>query len=64
MFLTNLFLVVLNGKIYILDLAAKLDETATYLCSENWKTRSGDAIEFPAPFGRDLTPEVNKNDYD
>lgn len=49
-----------DGKIYILDLAAKLDETATYLCSESWKTRNGDFIEFPAPFGRDLTPEVRK----
>lgn len=50
-------LVVRNGKIYILDLAAKLDETALFLCSEKWKTRCGQPIEFPAPFGRDLTPE-------
>ncbi|KAI1716194.1 ATP citrate lyase citrate-binding domain-containing protein [Ditylenchus destructor] len=50
-------LVVSKGKIYILDLAAKLDETAAFLCSELWKTRSGDPVEFPAPFGRDLTPE-------
>lgn len=50
-------LVVSKGQIYILDLAAKLDETAAFLCSELWKTRSGEPVEFPAPFGRDLTPE-------
>src|SRR4051812_3613038 len=32
-------LVVTGGKIYVLDLAAKLDETAAFLCSEVWKTR-------------------------
>uniref|UniRef100_A0A7E4VQE2 ATP-citrate synthase n=1 Tax=Panagrellus redivivus TaxID=6233 RepID=A0A7E4VQE2_PANRE len=50
-------LVVVNGKIHILDLAAKLDETALFLTSEDWKTRSGDAVVFPAPFGRDLSTE-------
>uniref|UniRef100_A0A183C8G5 ATP citrate synthase n=1 Tax=Globodera pallida TaxID=36090 RepID=A0A183C8G5_GLOPA len=50
-------LVVRDGRIYILDLAAKLDETAAFLCSENWKTRLGHEVEFPAPFGRDLTSE-------
>uniref|UniRef100_F1KSZ0 ATP-citrate synthase n=1 Tax=Ascaris suum TaxID=6253 RepID=F1KSZ0_ASCSU len=50
-------LVMNNGKVYILDLAAKLDETALFLCSEKWKTRTGEAVEFPAPFGRDLTAE-------
>uniref|UniRef100_A0A914GUN2 ATP-citrate synthase n=1 Tax=Globodera rostochiensis TaxID=31243 RepID=A0A914GUN2_GLORO len=50
-------LVVRDGRIYILDLAAKLDETAAFLCSENWKTRFGHEVEFPAPFGRDLTSE-------
>ncbi|PIO62755.1 CoA binding domain protein [Teladorsagia circumcincta] len=50
-------LVVKNGKVYILDLAAKLDETANFLCSDKWKTRSGSSVEFPAPFGRDLTKE-------
>ncbi|KAK6012461.1 ATP-grasp domain protein, partial [Ostertagia ostertagi] len=48
-------LVVKDGKVYILDLAAKLDETANFLCSDKWKTRSGSSVEFPAPFGRDLT---------
>lgn len=47
-----------NGKVYLLDLAAKLDETANFLCADKWKTRSGSAVEFPAPFGRDLTKEV------
>lgn len=52
-----------NGKVYILDLAAKLDETALFLCSEKWKTRTGEAVEFPAPFGRDLTAEVKYYNY-
>ncbi|VDM21487.1 unnamed protein product [Wuchereria bancrofti] len=50
--------VLVNNKIYILDLAAKLDETALFLCSENWKTRNGEPIDFPAPFGRDKMAEV------
>ncbi|MFH4978329.1 hypothetical protein AB6A40_005038 [Gnathostoma spinigerum] len=50
-------IVVTDGKIHILDLAAKLDETALFLCSETWKTRSNKSIEFPAPFGRDLSLE-------
>jgi len=50
-------LVVVNNKIHILDLAAKLDETALFLCSELWKTRDDEAVDFPAPFGRDLSPE-------
>ncbi|KAK6058335.1 CoA binding domain protein [Cooperia oncophora] len=28
-----------------------------FLCSDKWKTRSGSNVEFPAPFGRDLTKE-------
>lgn len=55
---TNIFIVIKDGKIYILDLAAKLDETALFLCSELWKTRDGHPLEFPAPFGRSLTVEV------
>ena len=46
-------LVVKDGKIHMLDLAAKLDSTAEYLCKINW----GD-VEFPPPFGRDALPEV------
>ncbi|KAK7109151.1 ATP-citrate synthase-like [Littorina saxatilis] len=45
-------LVVKQGKIYILDLAAKIDQCAEYLCKAKW----GD-IEFPPPFGRDALPE-------
>ncbi|CAG9531867.1 unnamed protein product [Cercopithifilaria johnstoni] len=49
--------VLVNNKIYILDLAAKLDETALFICSENWKTRNGEPVDFPAPFGRDKMAE-------
>ncbi|XP_067933516.1 ATP-citrate synthase-like isoform X2 [Watersipora subatra] len=45
-------LVITGGKIYILDLAAKLDQCAEYLCKMQW----GD-VEYPAPFGRDAYPE-------
>ena len=44
-----------DGKVHMLDLAAKLDSTAEYLCKLDW----GD-IEFPPPFGRDALPEVMK----
>ncbi|CAJ0572721.1 unnamed protein product, partial [Mesorhabditis spiculigera] len=50
-------LVVVNNKVHILDLAAKLDETALFICSEKWKGRGKEMVEFPAPFGRDLTEE-------
>lgn len=43
-----------DGKqIYVLDLAAKIDETASFACRAKW----GDELEFPPPFGRDLLPE-------
>ncbi|KAK3591986.1 hypothetical protein CHS0354_031493 [Potamilus streckersoni] len=45
-------LVVTGGKVYILDLAAKIDQCAEYLCKAQW----GD-IDFPPPFGRDALPE-------
>lgn len=45
-------LVVTNDSIYILDLAAKLDSTADYICRPRW----GD-IDYPPPFGRDAYPE-------
>jgi len=45
-------LVVTNGKIYILDLAAKLDATADFICASKWGP-----IEYPPPFGRDAFPE-------
>lgn len=45
-------LVVTSDNIYILDLAAKLDSTADFICRPDW----GD-IEYPPPFGRDAYPE-------
>lgn len=45
-------LVVTQGQIYILDLAAKIDQCAEYLCKAKWGN-----IEFPPPFGRDALPE-------
>ena len=53
-------LVVVDNKVHILDLAARLDETANFLCSETWKTRRGENVHFPAPFGRDLSQEVRR----
>jgi len=44
--------VVTSGKVYILDLAAKLDATADFVCRGKW----GD-VEYPPPFGRDAYPE-------
>ena len=38
---------------YILDLAAKLDQCAEFLCKSTWGE-----VEYPAPFGRDAYPEV------
>ncbi|XP_069111332.1 ATP-citrate synthase-like isoform X1 [Argopecten irradians] len=45
-------LVFTGGKIYILDLAAKIDQCAEYLCKAKWGEMS-----FPPPFGRDALPE-------
>lgn len=42
-----------NGfHVHVLDLAAKLDQTASFEMNRKWGN-----ISFPAPFGRDLTPE-------
>jgi ATP citrate (pro-S)-lyase len=41
-----------DGRITPLDMAAKIDETAHFLCGPKWG-----AIEFPAPFGRAEFPE-------
>jgi ATP citrate (pro-S)-lyase len=45
-------LVVKEDKVYPLDLAAKVDQTAEFICGEKWGK-----LEFPAPFGRAATPE-------
>ncbi|XP_065278865.1 ATP-citrate synthase [Emys orbicularis] len=45
-------LVVTKDGVYVLDLAAKIDATADYICKVKW----GD-VEFPPPFGREAYPE-------
>jgi len=45
-------LVVTQGKVYILDLAAKLDATADFVCRNKWGE-----VDYPPPFGRDAFPE-------
>ncbi|XP_067632890.1 ATP-citrate synthase isoform X2 [Eurosta solidaginis] len=45
-------LVVTKNSMYILDLAAKLDSTADFICRPKW----GD-VDYPPPFGRDAYPE-------
>lgn len=45
-------LVVTDSAIYILDLAAKIDSTADFICRASWGE-----IEYPPPFGRDAFPE-------
>lgn len=45
-------LVVTDESIYILDLAAKLDTTADFICRPEWGE-----IDYPPPFGRDAYPE-------
>lgn len=45
-------LVVTNDGIHILDLAAKLDSTADFICRPRWGE-----IDYPPPFGRDAFPE-------
>uniref|UniRef100_UPI00358E963A ATP-citrate synthase n=1 Tax=Myxine glutinosa TaxID=7769 RepID=UPI00358E963A len=45
-------LVITDTGIYVLDLAAKLDATADYLCKVKWGE-----FEFPPPFGREAYPE-------
>lgn len=39
-------IVVVEGRITPLDMAAKIDETASFLCGPKWGE-----IDFPAPFG-------------
>lgn len=47
--------VVTKDGVYVLDLAAKIDATADYICKVKW----GD-VEFPPPFGREAYPEASK----
>lgn len=44
-------LVVTDNEIYMLDLAAKLDSTADFICRTQWGE-----IDYPPPFGRDAYP--------
>lgn len=45
-------LVVTDEQIFILDLAAKIDATADFICRPKWGE-----IDYPPPFGRDAYPE-------
>jgi len=45
-------LVIKNGEVFPLDLAAKVDQTAEFECGEKWGK-----LSFPPPFGRAQTPE-------
>ncbi|RKO94616.1 hypothetical protein BDK51DRAFT_12611, partial [Blyttiomyces helicus] len=58
------------AEVFYLDLAAKLDQTAEYECGKKWAAGRlsaypssnsspswGPPMEFPAPFGRELTKE-------
>uniref|UniRef100_A0A673NAD1 ATP-citrate synthase n=1 Tax=Sinocyclocheilus rhinocerous TaxID=307959 RepID=A0A673NAD1_9TELE len=45
-------LVVTKDGVYVLDMAAKIDATADYLCKAKWGE-----VEFPPPFGREAYPE-------
>jgi ATP citrate (pro-S)-lyase len=57
-----------GASVYYLDLAAKLDQTADFECGKKWSiarmkgpasspTDFGPVMDFPAPFGRELTKE-------
>ena len=46
-------LVVKDSKVYILDLAAKIDATAEFLAKAKW----ANSVRYPAPFGREALPE-------
>lgn len=44
--------VVTKDGVYVLDMAAKIDATADYLCKVKWGE-----VDFPPPFGREAYPE-------
>lgn len=44
---------VTQDGVFVLDMAAKIDATADFICKAKW----GD-VEFPPPFGREAYPEV------
>ncbi|KJE94236.1 ATP citrate-lyase [Capsaspora owczarzaki ATCC 30864] len=46
-------LVVVGTQVHVLDLAAKLDQTAEFECKPYWAEK----IEFPPPFGREASAE-------
>lgn len=50
--------VIFEGKIHILDLVARLDDTAWYENRDLWSR--GGKVEFPAPFGTTSTDSENK----
>lgn len=51
-------IVVVNERIFVLDLAAKVDETASFLVGDRWGYHGEhQQLEFPPAFGRDKFPE-------
>jgi ATP citrate (pro-S)-lyase len=54
----NPLVVLEDGSVHILDLAAKLDQTGEFECGARWREALGGVpLDFPAPFGRRQTPE-------
>lgn len=47
---------IVDGKIYPLDLVAKVDDTAEYCCRSLW----GEELDFPSSFGQTITLEEAK----